>query len=127
MTSPEDADVDGIEPPRPVGCLIAETVAFLSELMMIGTLAVVGYRLGTGGLISIALAVLYPALGTLIWALWVAPKAAKRLEYPWRLIAQITLFVLAGALAVFTGLVGWGVVLAAVGVGAFVAARIFAR
>jgi hypothetical protein len=122
---PEDTDSGPVR--APVGYLIAETVAFLSELMLLGTLGVVGWRLGTGGLISIALAALYPALGALIWALWVAPKAAHRLRDPWRLVAQITLFLVTGVLAVITDLVGWGIVLAAVGISAFVAARLLAR
>ncbi|MEP7021980.1 MAG: YrdB family protein [Pseudonocardiales bacterium] len=125
MTRPDDTD--GVPEHARLGYLIAETVAFVSELLLLGTLVVVGYRLGTGGLISIAMAALYPALGALIWALWVAPKAARRLEDPWRLITQVTLFLVTGALAVITGLVVWGVVLAAVGVGAFVAARVIAR
>jgi hypothetical protein len=123
VASPEDSD--GVAA-RPVGYLIAETVAFLSELMLLGTLGVVGWRLGTGGLSSIALAALCPALGTLIWAVWIAPKASRRLEDPLRLIAQITLFLVTGVLAAITGLVVWGIVLAAVGIAAFVASRVFA-
>jgi hypothetical protein len=124
VTGPEDSDA--VPTRAPVGYLIAETVAFLSELMLLGTLGVVGWRVGTGGLISIALAALYPALGTLIWALWIAPKGARRLEDPWRLVAQISLFLVVGVLAVITGLVVWGIVLAAVGIAAFVATRAFA-
>jgi hypothetical protein len=110
----------------PVRYLIAETVAFLSELMLLGTLGVVGWRIGTGGLISIALAALFPAIATLMWALWVAPRAAHRLKDPWRLIAQITMFLGAGVLAAVAGVVVWGVVLAAVGIAAFVATRVLA-
>jgi hypothetical protein len=112
---------------RPVGYLIAETVAFLSELLLLGTLGVVGWRLGSGGLISIALAVLYPALATMIWAIWIAPRAAHRLKDPGRLVAQIVLFLVAGTLAVIADLVAWGVVVAGVGIVAFVAARVFAH
>lgn len=125
MAGPDNTDAGLVR--APVGYFIAETVAFLSELMLLGTLGVVGWRLGTGGLISIALAALYPALGALIWALWIAPRATRRLKDPWRLIAQIVLFLVAGVLAAITGPVIWGVVLAAVGIGAFVAARVFAE
>jgi Protein of unknown function (DUF2568) len=123
MASPEDPEVVTA---RPVGYLIAETVAFLSELLLLGTLGVVGWRLGTGGLFSIALAVLYPAVATMIWAFWIAPRAARRLKDPWRLITQIILFLVAGTLAVITDLAVWGVVVAAVGIVAFVAARVLA-
>jgi len=125
VTSPNDAD--GVPEHARLGYLIAETVALVSDLLLLGTLVVVGYRLGTGGLISIAMAALYPALAALIWALWIAPRAARRLDDPWRLIAQIILFGGTGVLAVIAGLVVWGVVLAAVGSAAFVAVRAFAR
>jgi Protein of unknown function (DUF2568) len=121
VASQDNSDAGPVR--APVGYLVAETVAFLSELMLLGTLGVVGWRIGTGGLISIALAALFPALGALIWALWVAPRAAHRLTDPWRLITQIVLFLGAGVLAATTALVAWGVVLAAVGIAAFVTTR----
>jgi hypothetical protein len=124
VASQDNSDAGPVR--APVGYLVAETVAFLSELMLLGTLGVVGWRIGTGGLISIALAALFPALGALIWALWVAPRAAHRLTDPWRLITQIVLFLGAGVLAATTALVAWGVVLAAVGIAAFVATRVLA-
>ena len=124
MASPETSDTAAAR--APMAYLMAETVAFLSELALLGMLGVVGWRLGSGGLISIALAALYPALGAMIWALWVAPKASRRLDDPWRLIAQIGLFLVTGVLAVITGLVIWGILLAAVGITAFVGVRVFA-
>jgi hypothetical protein len=120
-------DIDAGQVRAPVSYLIAETVAFLAELMLLATLGVVGWRLGTGGLSSIALAALYPALAALIWAVWIAPRAAHRLADPWRLGAQIALFLVAGVLAVITDLTVWGVVVAAVGIAAFVATHVFAR
>lgn len=106
------------------GYLAVETVAFLSELAMLATLGVVGWHLGGGALISIALAALFPALAALIWSVWLAPKATGRRGDPARLIVQIVLFVVSGALAVLSGFVAWGIVLAVVGVGAFAADRV---
>jgi hypothetical protein len=124
VSGPEDSDA--VPARAALAYLIAETVAFLSELLLLGALGVVGWRLGTGALISIALAALYPALAALIWALWVAPRAARRLADPWRLVGQIALFLVAAALAVITGMAVWGVLLAVVGIAAFVAVRVFA-
>jgi len=104
---------------------VAETVAFLSELTLFATLGVVGWRLGSGGLISIAVATLCPSLGVLIWSVWLAPRATHRLSDPGRLIAQIAAFVGAAVLCALSRLVVWGIVLAGVGIAAFVAARVF--
>src|SRR5689334_247718 len=59
---------------------------------MLALLAVAGWRLGDGGLIGIALGVLYPALAVIVWALYVARTAEKRLRQPWRLLLQLVLF-----------------------------------
>ncbi|MDP9116063.1 MAG: YrdB family protein [Actinomycetota bacterium] len=76
-----------------------ELLAFLCELAMLVLLAVAGWALGGGGLMSIALSVFYPALAILVWGVWMAPKSSRRLEHPWRLVAQIALFLGVGALA----------------------------
>jgi hypothetical protein len=116
---------NGTETPRvgPVLAGVIEGGAFLSELAMLVVLFIGGWGLGSGGLMSIALAVFYPALAILIWSLWMAPTAQRRLADPWRLIAQVALFV---ATAVLVGLGGHpivGIVFAVVAGALFVAAR----
>ena len=93
----QDADVA-----QPAGSRIAvDLLAFGCELAMLVLLAFAGWGLGNGGLMGIALAVLYPALVIVIWSFWVAPKAARRLADPWRLLVQVALF---GATGVALGL-----------------------
>ena len=99
-------------------------VAFLSELAMLVTLGVVGWHGGGGGLLSVALTALGPALAMFVWSVWVAPTAARRLADPWRLILQIVLFAVTGWLAVLAGRTVLGVIVAAVGVVAFASARL---
>jgi hypothetical protein len=93
-----------------------ETLAFACELAMVVILGIAGWSLGSGGLLSIALTIFYPALAILVWAVWVAPKAGRRLGDPWRLGIQLALFAgtaaLSGAgghilLAVVFGAVAW--------------------
>jgi len=117
---------DGETAPRrgSVGYPVVDMVAFLSELAMFATLGVAGWRLGGGGLISISLAVLYPALAVLIWSVWLAPRAAHRLGDPGRLIVQIVVFLATGVASAIAGRLVWGILLATVGVAAFVAARL---
>jgi hypothetical protein len=96
---------NGPDPPRPAahgrpavrGAV--ELVAFLCELAMLVVLVVAGWSLGSGGLMSIALAIFYPALAVLIWSVWMAPSSPRRLEDPWRLTAQLVLFVATAVLA----------------------------
>ena len=96
---------NGLDPPRPAahgGPAVrgaVELVAFLSELAMLAVLVVAGWDLGNGGLMSIALAVFYPALAVSIWSVWMAPRSPRRLKDPWRLTAQIVLFVATAVLA----------------------------
>jgi uncharacterized protein DUF2568 len=103
--------------------LLVSAAALLTELALLGLLGVVGWHFGGGGLLSVALAVLGPALAGLIWSIWIAPTAAHRLGDPGRLVLQILMFVLAAVLAGLAGRAVWGVVLAAVGVAVFSAAR----
>jgi hypothetical protein len=103
--------------------VLVATVAFLSELALLVTLGVAGWHFGGGGLISVAMTALGPALAVLIWSVWVAPTAARRLADPARLILQIVLFVVTGVLAALAGHPMLGGVVAVVGVAAFAAAR----
>jgi uncharacterized protein DUF2568 len=104
--------------------VLVAAAAFLSELALLAILGVAGWHFGGGGLLSLALAVLAPALAVLLWSVWVAPTAAHRLGDPPRLILQIALFVVAAALAGIAGHTVWGVVVAGAGVIAFSSSRL---
>jgi|BarGraNGADG00212_1021973.scaffolds.fasta_scaffold21043_2 hypothetical protein len=102
---------------------VVEAAAFLCELAMLVLLAVAGWGLGTGGLMSIALAVFYPALAILIWSVWMAPTSSRRLADPSRLIAQVVLFVGTAVLAVTARHPMWGIAFAAIATLTFTASR----
>lgn len=125
MSSPSTDDRPRRDVPR-VGA--ADVVAFLCELALLALVALVGWRLGgvsgPGGVaLSLVLAVALPALVVVVWGRWFARTATRRLAQPWRLDAQVALFVAAGLAAAGVGLVWWGVGLALVGTTAFALTR----
>ena len=65
---------------------------FLLELAMLAALAWTGAELGTSRVTSFALAVALPLAAAAVWARWVAPKAARRLTDPRRLLVELVLF-----------------------------------
>jgi hypothetical protein len=101
-----------------------DVLAFVCELAMLAVLALSGWDLGSGGLLSVSLAVFYPALALLLWAVWLAPRASRRLPDPWRLVAQLALFGGSGAFVATAGHVVLGVLFAVVACAVFLATRI---
>lgn len=93
---------------------LVEALAFGCELAMIVVLAIAGWSLGSRGLISIALLIFYPALAILIWSVWVAPRAGRRVADPWRLAVQLGLFAGAAVLSAVGGHVLLGIIFGAV-------------
>jgi hypothetical protein len=120
---------NGPDPPQPAahghpavrGAV--ELIAFLCELGMLVVLVIAGWALDSGGLMSIALAIFYPALAILIWSVWMAPRSARRLADPWRLAAQVALFAATAVLASIAGHPVLGIVFGVVACLAFVATR----
>ena len=98
--------------------------AFLCEIWMTVVLVIAGWSLGNGSLMSVSLAVFYPALAILIWSVWMAPRSARRLADPWRLAAQLALFAGTAALASVAGHVILGVLFGVAACGAFGATRL---
>lgn len=103
--------------------LAVSLLQFVCELAMLALLAIGGWELGGGGLLGIALAVLYPAIALLVWAVWLAPRSNERLADPWRLLVQIALFAATGVVVAIGGHLTIGIVFAVVAVAAFVAER----
>src|SRR5579872_1727018 len=89
--------------------ILVDVLAFACELAMLALLVVSGWSLGDGGLLGIALAVLYPAVAVLVWARWIAPTATRRLPDPWRFVVQVVLFGLTSAAAAASGRLVLGV------------------
>jgi hypothetical protein len=64
---------------------------FLAELGMLAALAWAGWHLA-GGAAAIVLAVLLPVAAAVVWGLWVAPRAWRRLHDPARAVVEGVLF-----------------------------------
>ena len=103
------------------------TVRFLTELALLGGLALAGTQLGGGIALAIVDAVLLPAAAAAIWGLFVAPRARRRLPEPARFLLEFALFGVTGVVLV---LVGWpvtGIVVAVAGIGVAALTRRFAK
>lgn len=98
-------------------------LAFLCELVMIGLLAVAGWRLGTSSPTSITLAVLLPAVAIAIWARWMAPTSRHRLRRGPRVVAQTALFIAVGTACIYAGLTTWGIVFSIIASAVFAGAK----
>ena len=98
-------------------------LGFLCELVMIGLLAVAGWRLGTSTALSVALAVVLPAVAIAIWARWMAPTSGHRLRRGPRVAAQTALFIAVGTVCIYAGLTTWGIVFSIVASAVFAGAR----
>ncbi|NED46160.1 YrdB family protein [Amycolatopsis sp. SID8362] len=114
--------------PRPSGVAgVVLTIRFLTELALLGGLALAGSQLGTGVALAIVDAVLLPLVAAALWGLFIAPRARRRLPEPARFLVEFVLFAGAGAVLV---LVGWpvsGIVLAVAGIGIAALTRVFAK
>jgi hypothetical protein len=118
------------DPGRPAGRFstlaraLTDLVAFACELAMLVLLGVSGWGMGNGGLLGIALALCCPALAVLIWTVWIAPRAGRRLADPWRFVVQVVLFGATAAAAVAADKAWWGIAFVCVAVIAFALARV---
>ena len=89
---------------------------FLAELGMLAGLAVVGWSAGSqwgGAGLGFALALVLPVLAALVWGLWVAPAARRRVADPARFALELVLFGAAIAGLVAIDAVRWAVALGA--------------
>lgn len=67
---------------------------FLLELCLLAALAYWGFQLEGSWLLRVGLALVAPLLAALIWGTFVAPKARRLLDDPWRFLLEIALFAL---------------------------------
>jgi hypothetical protein len=99
--------------------------SFGAEIAMLVLLVVSGLRIGSGLAVHVTLAILFPAIAVACWGIWAAPTARRRLTDPGRLIAQIILFAITGALAAAAHLMVWGLAFAVAAVTVFSLTRVF--
>ncbi|MDS0132503.1 MULTISPECIES: YrdB family protein [unclassified Amycolatopsis] len=103
------------------------TARFLTELMLLGGLALAGTQLGSGVALAIVDAVLLPVAAAALWGLFLAPRARRRLPEPARFLLEFALF---GVTGVVLALVGWlitGIVVAVTGIGVAALTRVVAK
>lgn len=98
-------------------------VRFLSELLLLAVLAIVGANAGLGTAADVALAVLAPVAAAVIWGIGIAPRARRRWPDPWRLGAEAVLFLGAAAGLAAEGALAWAIVFAAGTIGIAAAVR----
>jgi hypothetical protein len=103
------------------------TVRFLTELALLGGLALAGTQLGRGVVLAIVDAVLLPVVAAAIWGLFIAPRAGRRLPEPARFLVEFALFAATGVVLVLVGWVISGIVLAVAGIGVAALTRVVAK
>lgn len=101
-------------------------VRFVTELALLAVLAIVGVNVGLGLAGRVALAVLGPVVAAVIWGIGIAPRARRRWPDPWRIAAEIVLFLAAAAGLAAEGSVVAAVVFAVVTIGTAFAVRVVA-
>src|SRR5205823_4283380 len=114
--------------PRPSGVAgVVLTIRFLTELALLGGLALAGTQLGGGVALAIVDAVLLPVAAAAIWGLFIAPRARRRLLEPARFLVEFALFAATGVVLALAGWLVLGIVLAVVGIGVAALTRRFAK
>ncbi|MCR6485318.1 YrdB family protein [Amycolatopsis sp. OK19-0408] len=103
------------------------TIRFLTELALLGGLALAGTQIGGGVALAIVDAVLLPVVAAAIWGLFIAPRARRRLGEPARFLVEFALFAATGVVLVLVGWVAAGIALAVVGIGIAALTRVVAK
>ncbi|MDQ3155780.1 MAG: YrdB family protein [Actinomycetota bacterium] len=106
--------------PQDLGPL--DALAFLCELAMLVLLVFSGHGFASGWL-GWAIGAFLAAVTISIWAQWMAPNSARRLDNPTRFAVQVMLFLTVALYAAAGGLGWWGIGFAIVAIGTFAAQR----
>jgi len=80
---------------------------FLLELGLLVAFGYWGFTTGELMIVKIGLGIGAPLLFAVIWGLFLAPKASRRLHEPWRLILELVIFGLAIAALYGAGQPAW--------------------
>ena len=122
MTAEDDRPAPGLAGAGP-GQSVLLTLRFLTELALIVVLALVGVFPSLPLASRIVIGVAAPVLAMVIWGLWMAPRARRRLADPLRLAAELVLFAVAAAALALTGPVLAAGVFAVIAMGVAIALR----
>jgi hypothetical protein len=79
---------------------VAQAVAFLLELVLVAAFADWGFSVDASAAVQVVLGIGLPVLLIVIWGIWLAPRAERRLIPSTRIAAKATLFLL-GSIAMF--------------------------
>ncbi|HEX9034494.1 MAG TPA: YrdB family protein [Streptosporangiaceae bacterium] len=123
MTSENENLPPGPASPSPLRATVL-AVRFATELALLAALVVVGVNASTGLAGRIALAVLGPVVAGVIWAIGIAPRAQRRWPDPWRMAAEVVLFLAAAAGLAAEGSVVAAAIFAVVTIGTALLTRI---
>lgn len=77
---------------------LLDVAVLADELLLLAVLAVAGLGLGGTGVAPIVLAVVLPLAAAAVWAVWLAPRAARRLGEPAGLVTKVALYTIAAGL-----------------------------
>lgn len=104
-----------------------DVAVFVDELLLLAVLAVAGAGIGSTGPLRVLLAIVLPVAAAVIWGLWLAPRASRRLRSPASVVAKIALFTAAAVVLGITGAVLWATLFWVVSVALLVAAEVSER
>ncbi|HEX3761320.1 MAG TPA: YrdB family protein [Kofleriaceae bacterium] len=85
---------------------------FVLELAALAALAIWGASL-SGSVVPVVVAIAAPLAMALVWGVWCAPRASRRLPMPVRAVVELGVFALAALALAAAGHVVWAVALAA--------------
>jgi uncharacterized protein DUF2568 len=123
VTAHDDRTGFGLAGASP-GQSVLLTVRFLTELALVAVLAWAGAGASLPLAGRIVLAVAAPVLAMIIWGLWLAPRARRRLRDPLRLTVELVLFAVAAAALAVTGPVVAALVFAVIAIGVALLLRV---
>lgn len=82
-------------------------IAFLLEITMVISLGYVGYSVAENVYLKYVFAILQPLVAIICWSIYAAPKSAKRLAQPWRMVFRTSMYMICALLLYVTGKTTW--------------------
>jgi|GEM_PF-462663 hypothetical protein len=84
-------------------------IAFLLEIALVISLGYVGYSVTENVYLKYVFAILLPLVAIICWSIFAAPKSAKRLQQPWRMLFRTTMYVVCTLLLYIIGKTTWAI------------------
>lgn len=75
-----------------IGKNLNRALAFLLELCMLAALVYWGFQIGQAMLAKVAFALAALIVVVVLWAIWGAPRSARRLKGAWQIIFRAVIF-----------------------------------